>query len=327
MAPQTAEPLTPEGRAHRVKDKARQLGFDEVGITDLAPTPHAEALTTWLNAGMAASMQYMQRQEIRRRDPSRILEGATRAVVVSRNYYTDDPPSQPGEGRVAKYARGRDYHEAMAGPLEELATCIRGLGPRSAVTGAYVDAGPVPERELAQRAGLGWIGKNTMLINPSRGSYFFLASVFTSVDLAIDLPFAADRCGTCTRCLDACPTGAFPEERVLDSRRCISYLTIEHRDDIDPSLQPLMNDWLFGCDVCQQVCPWNVSFSAVASDPALNMDANLGSQPLKPIEAASDVELAGRFGWTAMERTGPAGLRRNAAIALANIQRQAVRPA
>lgn len=326
MAPQTPGPLTPEGRAHLVKDKARQLGFDEVGITDLATTPHAEALTKWLNAGMAGTMRYMHRQESRRQEPARILEGATRAIVVSRNYYTDDPPPHAGEGRVAKYARGRDYHQAMAGPLNGLASYVRELGSPSAVTRAYVDAGPVPERELAQRAGLGWIGKNTMLLNPRRGSYFFLASVLTSVDLATDPPFAADRCGSCRRCLDACPTGAFPEERVLDSRRCISYLTIEHRGDIDPSLQPLMDDWLFGCDICQEVCPWNVSFAAEASDPALKMDPSLGSQPLEPITAATDGELADRYGWTAMERTGPAGLRRNAAIALGNIQRQPAHP-
>jgi len=328
MAPEAAQSLTsPEERARLVKETALRLGFETVGITDLGPVPHAGALDHWLASGMAGTMRYMHRQKKRRVDPATILQGATRAVVVSRNYYALNPPRRGGEGRVAKYARGRDYHSALSRPLKELAACVRALGPRGGVTRAYVDAGPVPERELAQRAGLGWIGKNTMLIDPARGSFFFLAAVLTSVDLAVDLPFEADRCGTCRRCLDACPTNAFPEERVLDSRRCISYLTIEHRGDTDPALQTLMDDWLFGCDICQEVCPWNVSFAREAADPQLEQDASLASLPLEPIATGSDQDLSTRFGWTAMERPGPAGLRRNARIALGNASRAESWPA
>lgn len=326
MAPQTAEPLTPEVRAHLVKEKARQLGFATVGICDLSPTPHADALDGWLTAGMAGTMQYMHRQRQRRQEPARILRGATRAIVVSRNYYTADPPLHVGEGRVAKYARGRDYHQALAGPLEELAAYVLEIGHPGAVAQASVDAGPVPERELAQRAGLGWIAKNTMLIDPRRGSYLFLGSVLTSVDLAVDLPFEADRCGTCRRCLDACPTNAFPEARVLDSRRCISYLTIEYRGDIEPALTALMGDWVFGCDICQEVCPWNQSFATEAVDPLLEHDPALAHLPLHTVASTPDEELTVRFGWTALERPGPAGLRRNARIALDNQAKESAWP-
>lgn len=322
MAPKVAQPLTREALAHLVKEKARLLGFTSAGVTDLSPVPHADAFNQWLTTGMAGTMRYMHRQAKRRREPERILDGATRVIVVTRNYYHADPHQAPGSGRVAKYARGRDYHTALARPLKELATFVRELGPAGAVTRAFVDAGPVPERELAQRAGLGWIGKNTMLIDPERGSYFFIGAVLTSVDIAIDPPFQADRCGSCRRCLDACPTNAFADERVLDSRRCISYLTIEHRGDIDPALHGLMGDWMFGCDICQEVCPWNVSFAQEASDPALEHDPALARLPLAPVVEAPDDELQRRFGWTALERPGPEGLRRNARIALSNLSRE-----
>jgi len=177
-----------------------------------------------------------------------------------------------------------------------------------------VDAGPVPERELAQRAGIGWIGKNTMLIDPRRGSFFFIGTVFTDLPLALDLPFDADRCGSCRRCLDACPTGALPAERVLDSRKCISYLTIEYRGEINAALGAQMGDHLFGCDVCQDVCPWNESFASVASDPALQQDPALARIRLDEVTRMSEADFDERFGATAIERTGAVGLRRNAEI-------------
>jgi epoxyqueuosine reductase len=318
MAPQAPEPLSPEARAGLVKTKARELGFDTAGVTDLSPVPHAAALDRWLASGMAGTMDYLRRQQQRRREPETILPGATRAVVVTRNYYSADPPRLPGHGRVAKYARGRDYHTGLAGPLNALAAYTRTLGPPGAIALASIDAGPVPERELAQRAGLGWIGKNTMLIDPRRGSFFFIGSILTSVDLALDLPFDADRCGSCRRCLEACPTSAFPDERVLDSRKCIAYLTIEHRGEIDPALAPAMGDWLFGCDICQDVCPWNVRFAAQASDPALEQNTSLAQLPVGDIEMATDEDLDARFGWTALERARPQGLRRNARIVQRN---------
>ncbi len=313
--------MTPERRAHLIKQHARSLGFTSAGITDLSPPPHADALTRWLDDGMAASMEYMRRQAGRRLEPRRIVAGATRAVVVTRNYYRPDPAGDPARGMVAKYARGRDYHEALRPPLAALGRYVASLGEGDVIAEAYLDAGPVPERELAQRAGLGWIGKNTMLIDPVQGSFFFIGTVLTDLEIALDAPFEADRCGSCRRCLDACPTGAFARERVLDSRRCISYLTIEHRGEVDPALHRDMGSWVFGCDVCQDVCPWNHKFARPADDPALQGAPDLALLPLGELQAISDSAFEERYGWTALERPGAAGMRRNAAIAARNAPR------
>ena len=315
-APRDAS-LSPERRAQLVKEQALQLGFARVGITDLAPVPHGDALSRWLEADMAGTMRYMHRQAPSRREPARILPGATRAVVVTRNYYSEDPPPTRGAGRVARYARGHDYHLALAKPLTDLERYVGSLGPPGTRAKAYCDAGPVPERELAQRAGLGWIGKNTMLIDPERGSFMFLAVVLTDLELAVDLPFEADRCGTCRLCLDACPTHAFPEPRVLDSRSCISYLTIEYKGEVDPALAPSFGDWVFGCDTCQEVCPWNLKFAEEARDPALGYDASLAQLDLVALAGTGDGDFHREFGQTALERPGPAGMRRNARLLLA----------
>ena len=314
-APLTADaPPTPARRAQLIKQRALALGFARAGIADLTPTRHGDALHRWLAGGMAATMAYIEGHAQRRRDPVTILPGAARAVVVARNYYSEDPPPAPGTGRVARYARGRDYHRALRQPLKRLTEYVQSLGGADTVAKPYCDAGPVPERELAQRAGIGWIGKNTMLIDPKAGSFFFLATILTDLDIAVDLPFEADRCGSCRRCLDACPTGAFPEERVLDSRRCISYLTIEHRGPLQPEAAAMLREWVFGCDICQEVCPWNVKFAEAANDPMLETDASLARLDLSRLAEISDAEFDRRFGHTALRRAGPDGLRRNARL-------------
>lgn len=310
--------MTPEARSNAVKRVARELGFDSVGITTLDPPPHADALNRWLDEGMAGTMTYIHRQATRRLEPASIVPGATRAVVVTRSYRASEPSAPAAGGHVARYARGPDYHTALREPLNRLAEEIRALGDAGTIARAFVDAGPVPERELAQRAGLGWIGKNTMLIDPARGSYFFVASVLTDAALAVDAPFEADRCGTCRRCLDACPTRAFPAPRVLDSRRCISYLTIEFRGDIPGELARLVGSWVFGCDVCQEVCPWNVKFSEDADRTALTGDPSLAWLDLEVLAEMRDGDFDRRFGRTALERPGAAGMRRNARIARSN---------
>ncbi len=267
---------------------------------------------------MAGTMEYMHRQADRRTNPASIVPGATHVVMLARGYFTQDAPKHPNGGRVARYARGRDYHVALRKPLEDLAAFIRSLEPSDIHTKVFVDAGPVPERELAQRAGLGWIGKNTMLIDPKRGSYFFLASVFTDLALAVDEPFTFDHCGTCRRCLDACPTGAFPDVRVLDSRRCISYLTIEHRGELDPERRPLVTDWVFGCDVCQEVCPWNEKFARAAPDEYLELEGALAWLDLTELATLDDAAFDTKYGWTPMERAGAGGMRRNARLVREN---------
>lgn len=314
MAPPGDAPLTPAQRARLIKERAKALGFARAGIADLTPLRHGDALQAWLAGGMAATMAYMERQAERRAHPATILPGATRAVVVTRNYYSEDPPPAPGTGRVARYARGKDYHRALRRPLTQLAAYVRSLGGADTLAKAYCDAGPVPERELAQRAGIGWIGKNTMLIDPGAGSFFFLAVILTNLDVALDLPFEADRCGSCRRCLDACPTGAFAAERVLDSRRCIAYLTIEHRGPLDATAATMLGEWVFGCDVCQEVCPWNVKFAQAADDPALEPDPALARLPLAQLVDIPDEEFERRYGHTALQRAGAEGTRRNARL-------------
>lgn len=307
--------MTPELRAGLVKRKALELGFDAAGITDLSPPPHGEALERWIREGMAGTMRYMERQLEARLRPQTILPGATRAVVVTKHYLSPEPPAEKGMGRVAKYARGRDYHRALEPALESLARYIQSLGGPDTRAKPYCDAGPVPERELAQRAGLGWIGKNTMLIDPKRGSYSFIAVILTDLDLATDPPFEADRCGTCTRCLEACPTGALVEERVLDSRRCISYLTIEYQGTtIEPALAEHFGDWVFGCDLCQDVCPWNLKFAQPPRDNLLEPNPDLALLDLEEILSLSETEFRMRFGGTALMRAGRRGLQRNAAL-------------
>ena len=295
------------------------MGFDAVGVTTLEPNAHAAELDRWLEAGYAGTMTYLQRQAEKRKEPERIMPGARAAVVTLTNYF--HPGLAPGvsptsvPGRVAQYAWSSDYHGVLGARLDQLATAIREIAP-GAMTRCYVDAGPVPERELAQRAGLGWIGKNMMLINPEIGSFTFIGVVLTDADLAPDLPFEADRCGTCRRCLDACPTNAFPEPHVLDATRCISYLTIEHRGVFNDQQRKDVGEWVFGCDVCQDVCPWNVSFATGAADPALAPRADVQAPDLHALLEMDENAFARQYGDTPFARPGLRGMRRNAAAVL-----------
>ncbi len=236
-----------------VKALALDLGFDLVTTGPATPPPHGPALRRWLEAGHAGTMGYLERRVEERLDPARVLPGARSVLCVALNYYQGEAPD-PSWRPVARYAWGRDYHDVIGPRLERLAAHLaEAAGARSR---GYVDTGPVLERDLAARAGLGWIGKNTMLLHPRLGSWFFIGVLLTTAELAHDEPLA-DRCGTCRACLDACPTGAFVAPYVLDARRCMSYLTIEHRGDIPHDARAGMAGWQFGCDICQDVCPWN----------------------------------------------------------------------
>jgi epoxyqueuosine reductase len=302
--------MNPVERGAEVKRRAMALGFAAVGITTLEGNAHAAELDRWLGAGHAGTMTYLHRQAEKRKDPQRIMPEAGAAVVTLTNYYHGS-----AGGPVAQYAWSSDYHDVLGARLEKLAAAIRDLAP-GATTRAYVDAGPVPERELAQRAGLGWIGKNMMLIHPEIGSFTFIGVVLTDAKLAPDLSFDADRCGSCRRCLDACPTDAFPEPHVLDATRCISYLTIEHRGDFNDQQRAAVGEWVFGCDVCQDVCPWNVSFAEATADPDLTPRADVRDPDLAALLEMDQDAFARRYGDTPFARPGLAGMRRNAAAVL-----------
>jgi epoxyqueuosine reductase len=307
-----------------VKRRATALGFDAVGITTLEPNAHAAELDAWLAAGYAGTMTYLNRQAEKRKDPRRIVPDARCAVVTLTNYCHETPGRGPGDRhpRVAQYAWSSDYHDVLGARLEQLATAIREVAP-GATTRCYVDAGPVPERELAQRAGLGWIGKNMMLIHPEIGSFTFIGVVFTDADLAPDLPFEVDRCGTCQRCLDACPTNAFPEPHVLDATRCISYLTIEHRGEaFNAEQRTAVGDWVFGCDVCQDVCPWNVTFARATTDAEFAPESDVQAPDLPALCEMDEDAFARRYGHTPFARPGLSGMRRNAAAVLGRADRE-----
>src|SRR5882762_2358187 len=288
-----------------VKTLALELGFDLVTAGPATPPEHGPALRRWLEAGHAGTMGYLERRVEERLDPARVLPGARSVLCVALNYYQGEAPD-PSWAPVARYAWGHDYHDVMTPRLEALGAHL--AEACGAVSKGYVDTGPVLERDLAARAGLGWIGKNTMLLHPDLGSWFLIGVLLTSAELDFDEPLP-DRCGSCRACLDACPTGAFAAPYVLDARRCISYLTIEHRGDIPPALEDALGPWQFGCDVCQEVCPWNRKVP-VSRETAFRPSAPYPGA--ERIAAMSDEELRARFQGTALLRPRPAGLRRNA---------------
>jgi epoxyqueuosine reductase len=299
--------------AAAVKRQAEQLGFLACGITDPSPLPDGERLDQWLASGYAGVMRYLHRQARKRKNPRLIIPAAKSVVVVLDNYYNGDPDPGPAP-RVARYARGEDYHRVTRERLEPLADFLRGEGATIAHT--YADSGPVPERALALRAGLGWIGKNTMLIRPGAGSFFFIGTIFTDLPLERDDSITTDHCGSCTRCLDACPTGALVEPHLLDATRCISYLTIEQKGPIPHSLAGQLEGWVFGCDICNEVCPWNRRFAEESSAEEFHSrDALAGAGP-ELFEQMDEEEFARRFGDTPLERAGLQGMRRNFRAAL-----------
>ncbi len=307
----------PKVTADAVKARAEELGFAACGITTPDPLPSgtAEQLDRWLASGMAGTMRYLHRQAKRRKDPRQIVEGVQSVVVVLTTYYYPTPPStfdlRPSTPQTARYARGLDYHEVVGARLQELADWLLASG--ATLARPFLDAGPVPEREMARRAGLGWIGKNTMLIRPGLGSWTFIGTVFTDLELPADQPFETDHCGSCTRCLQACPTAAFPEPGVLDATRCISYLTIEQKGPIPDELVSRLDGWAFGCDVCNEVCPWNLKFAQPTPFEGLlpRPETDLSRLPVDHFERMTDTEFVEHYGHTAFARPGRAGMDRN----------------
>jgi len=312
--------VTPGELADAAKRIAAATGFEACGIANLAPSRTADALNAWLERGFHGEMKYMARQAAVRRDPARAWREARSIVVVLHNYYRNDSTISADRYRLARYAQGEDYHQVTMSKLERLGSEIVRLADHGSYR-SYVDAGPLPERELAQRAGLGWMAKNTMLIHPRLGSFTFIGCVLTDLELEADSPFEADRCGSCTRCLDACPTGAFPEPHVLDATRCISYLTIEARSDVPAALRASVGEHLFGCDICQEVCPWNVRFAQDAAEPGFRPAPDTAWPTLEEIAAMDQAAFDNRFGDTAIKRAGVSGLQRNARVVLENRSR------
>jgi len=301
-----------------IGEEAARLGFPLVGIAP-ALTPHGvHDLVRWIDAGYAAEMTYFADRLPAYHDPNLVLGGVRSIIVMAMPYRTAKPrDALTGQGRIARYAIGsEDYHDVIHDRLKMLGKFIRSLVPECEVRGV-VDSAPVMEREFAQMAGLGWRAKNSLLINRDHGSYFFLACLLTTLDLPASRQFETDHCGTCTRCLDACPTDAFVMPGVLDSRLCISYLTIENRGVIPRELREPMGNWLFGCDVCQDVCPWN-RFGEPSPEAAFQTEASYDPVDLLELISIDEATFRSRFRKTPMWRARRRGLIRNAAIVLGN---------
>jgi epoxyqueuosine reductase len=300
-----------------IKAQAYGLGFDLVGIARLGPAETARAFDEWLERGYAGEMDYMPRTAEKRRDSRLPFPTAKSAIVVGLDYGGREP-----SGPVARYARGDDYHDVLLERLQLLHARVDAIVGASVAGKAYVDTGPILERDLARRAGLGWFGKNTMLINPKRGSFLFLGELLLDLELEPDAPFASDHCGTCRACIEACPTGAIVEERVLDSNRCISYLTIELKGEIPAEWHDAIGEMIYGCDVCQDVCPWNVRFARDLREPAFRPRELIAQKNPRTLAleilAMEDDTLRAALKGSPMKRAKPRGLKRNAAVAVTN---------
>ena len=304
------------GLEDRVKARACELGFDLCGIATLGEVETAGHFDEWIAAGYAGEMGYLERGAEKRQDTRKPFEGVRSAVVVAMNYGGTQAP-----GPVARYARGDDYHDVMIDRLNELHRWIEGEVGHAVRGKPYVDTGPILERDLARRAGLGWFGKNTNLINPELGSFFFLGELLLDLELCADDPFETDRCGSCTRCLDACPTNAFVAPHILDATQCISYQTIEQKGPIAETLRDAIGEHLYGCDVCQEVCPWNVKFSRDATESAFGArevvaGKNAKTLAIEVLEMSQD-EFSAAFRKSPIKRAKLAGLQRNARAVLA----------
>jgi epoxyqueuosine reductase len=302
-----------------------QTGFSDVGFTHPRPLEHFPNYSAWIGKGLHAGMGYLAEPSAleRRANPESILPGTKTVAVLAVPYANPDARPQQNrstpQGRIAAYAWGTDYHEIIPPRLRSAQNAIEKLLGKPLNARGYTDTGPVLERSFAQRAGLGWSGKNTCLIIPGKGSYFLLAEMFLPVEVEPDVPFQTDQCGSCTRCISACPTACIRSDRTIDSGRCTSYLTIENKGAIPPELREPVGDWVFGCDICQQVCPWNIRFATQAGDPALANREDLPSPNLITDLALTPHEFNLKFRHTPLTRAKRRGYLRNIAVALGNI--------
>ena len=318
--------------SEKIKAEAHRLGFPLVGITTADPPPHAPFYREWIAAGRHGEMAYLgtERALTARSDPRQILPECESVIALGIPH--DSPVNTPEEtsanptGQIAAYAWGLDYHEVLKPRLQALVDYIEAAVGHPVPNRYYTDTGPILERDIAQQAGLGWIGKNSCLIHPELGSTFFLAEILLGLRLESDPPFISDHCGTCTRCIDACPTGCILPDRSLDASKCISYLTIELKGAIPVDLRPALDDWIFGCDICQQVCPWVVRFAPEAGDPAFQP----ADRPAEP-DLLDELRLSPRgfnqkFKNSPVRRAKRRGYLRNVTVALGNSGRPEVVP-
>jgi epoxyqueuosine reductase len=296
--------------------RARALGFDSCKVTAAVPPRHGDEFRAWLREGAAGEMEWMGRGEAKRNDPQQVLAGVRSVIVVALNYWQGEEPKRLPEapiGRIARYAWGDDYHEVMLRKLEKLSAFLSEHGGRQK---CYVDTGPILERDYAAEAGIGWHGKSTMLIDPKLGTWFFLAEILTTLDLPADAP-QEPRCGSCQRCITACPTGAITEPHRLDARRCISYLTIELKGSIPLELRPLIGDRIYGCDDCLDACPWN-RFASVSREASFAAGPAIG-MPLRDYLALDETEFRNLFRGSPIKRIKRRGFLRNVCVALGNV--------
>ena len=303
----------------QIKRKANRMGFGPVGVAPAGPPEHWDFFLDWLTRGYGGQMAYLGRNLDRRSHPGQVLPGARSVLCVGMNYDQepgDHPVNGPRRGKISRYARGDDYHDMMSARLKRLLEWIQVREPR-AKGRIYVDTGPVLERDFAARAGMGWFGKHTNLIHKRRGSWFFLGEILLTIPLVYDRP-VADHCGTCTLCMDACPTDAIPQPYVLDSNRCISYLTIELKGSIPRAYREKVGNWIYGCDICQEVCPWNRKHAAPTTEPALKARDGLDAPDLSELLAMDQAAFSRRFRGSPIKRAKRRGLLRNAAVALGN---------
>ena len=309
-------PLSPE----QIKARASELGFDACGIAPAGQFPELAFFEAWIARGYAGTMTFLERSAAQRADIRQALPSAQSVIVLATLYNTDRPFSvdatDPAAARVARYAWGDDYHDVIMRRLDALIAWMHEVHPGPFEAAPYVDTGPIQERVFARYAGIGWIGKNCCVIHPSLGSFIFLSEILCSLSLAPDTP-AADQCGSCTLCLDACPTQALVSPGVLDASRCISYLTIEHRGEVAPPLDAWMENHIYGCDVCQEVCPWN-QHAPTSADEAWLPRTVWDRATLDGLAQASDETLRAGLKGSAMSRARMSGLKRNIDIAQRN---------
>jgi epoxyqueuosine reductase len=309
-----------------IKAHARTLGFDACGIAPAADHAELRFFREWLDRGYAGEMAYLHRSAERRADVRNVVPSAQTVIVTGTMYNTDRPYStecaDPDRAQIARYAWGDDYHDVIGARLESLLAWMREQSPEPFEARAYVDTGPVQERVYAQHAGVGWIGKNTCVITPEIGSWIFLAAIICSLPLDVDAP-SLDQCGSCTLCIEACPTQAIVAPGVLDSTRCISYLTIELRGDIPEAHRAGVGSHVYGCDICQEVCPWNAS-APRSDDPAWQPRPAWDRVDLLTLAQRSDDDLTAALRGSPMKRTKVQGVRRNIALARENAEATAV---